>query len=146
MTRREPMSRLLRAICFGSLIAALVGCGAPSPRTCAPGQGAATTTFTLYLGTAIPGRGDLTDREWQSFLDDTVTANLPNGYTILEGRGAWMNPITRRTIKESTKVLVVALPDVPESLAAVNRVRTAYQLKFHQQLVGMVTEQACSAF
>ena len=133
-------------ICFGSLIAGLAGCGAPSGRTCAPGYGAPTAVFTLYLGTAIPGRGDLTDKEWQSFLNDTVTANLPNGYTILDARGAWMNPITRRTIKEPTKILVVALPDVPESLAAANRIRTKYQLEFHQQLVGMITEQACSAF
>ena len=74
--------------------------------------------FTLYLGEAIPGRDDLTDKEWQSFLDGTVTVNLPNGYTVLDGFGAWMNPATHKTSREATKVVVVALPDAPESLAS----------------------------
>ena len=40
----------------------------------------------------------------------TVTANLPNGYTVFDANGAWMNPITHRTIREATKMLLVALP------------------------------------
>jgi len=102
--------------------------------------------FTLYLGKAIPGRTDLTEREWLSFLDGTVTAALPNGYTILDANGAWMNPITRRTITEPTKILIAALPEAPDSLAAINRIRTAYQTQFHQLLVGMTVEQVCAAF
>jgi hypothetical protein len=102
--------------------------------------------FTLFLGEAIPGRSDLTDDEWQAFLDDTVTANLPNGYTVFDAGGAWMNPMTGKTIRENTKVLVVALPDVPDSLAAVSRIRTEYQARFHQQLVGMTVQQACATF
>ncbi len=57
-----------------------------------------------------------------------------------------MNPMTHRTIKEATKVLVVALPEVPASLAAINRIRTAYQITFHQQLVGMTVEAGCGEF
>jgi hypothetical protein len=75
-----------------------------------------------------------------------VTADLPNGYTILDATGAWMNPITRKTIKEATKVLIAALPATPDSLVAVNRIRRDYQIKFRQQLVGMTAEQACGTF
>ena len=102
--------------------------------------------FTLFFGKAISGRGDLTDQEWQSFLDDTITANLPNGYTVLDAQGAWINPVTRKTIKEATRIVVAALPDVRGSVASVNRVRTDYQVKFQQQLVGMTVEHACGAF
>jgi hypothetical protein len=35
---------------------------------------------------------------------------------------------------------------VPESLAAINRIRTAYQIQFHQQLVGMTVGYACGTF
>jgi hypothetical protein len=118
----------------------------PPPPRCAPGLGAPIAIFTLYLGTAIPNRYDLTDNEWRAFRDQTVTANLPNGYTVLDGSGGWMNPITRKTIKERTKVLIAALPETPDSLAAIERIRTAYQVKFHQQLVGMTVEQACGTF
>jgi hypothetical protein len=102
--------------------------------------------FTLYLGKAIPGRRDLTDQEWQSFLDQTVTAALPHGYTILDANGAWMSPTTHRTAREGTKVLIAALPDTKDSLAAVNRVRSEYQAEFNQQLVGMTVEPACATF
>jgi hypothetical protein len=137
------MSRLFRVI---SIVAILGGCAGPVVSSCAPGLGAPATVFTLFFGKAIPGRGDLSDKEWQAFLDDTVTTNLPNGYTIFDASGAWMNPMTRKTIKEHTKVLVVALPDGPDSLTAVDRIRSDYQFKFHQQLVGMTVERACGAF
>jgi hypothetical protein len=102
--------------------------------------------FTLYMGKAIAGRPDLTDAEWRSFLDRSVTVALPDGYTILEGNGAWMSPASHRTVREATRVLIVALPDTPSSLAAVNRVRQDYQTAFHQQLVGMTVEPVCAAF
>ena len=137
------MPRLIIATC---MIAILSGCVAQTSRTCAPGLGPPVLIFTLFLGKAIPGRGDLTDQEWQAFLDSTVTPNLPHGYTVFEANGGWMNPITHRTFGEATKVLLVGLPEVPDSLAAVNRIRTAYQTTFQQQLVGMTVEQGCGQF
>jgi hypothetical protein len=102
--------------------------------------------FTLFFGEAIPGRANLTDKEWQDFMTDTVSANLPDGYTVLNANGAWMSPKTRRTVREATKLLMVALPIAPDSTTAVNRIRTEYQNRFHQQLVGLTTQQACGAF
>jgi hypothetical protein len=137
---------MFRMIMVVFMAASFGGCTTPPIERCASGYGPPVTVFTLYLGQAISGRRDLTGKEWRSFLDNTVTANLPNGYTILDARGAWMNPVTRKTIKEATKVLVAALPEVPDSLAAITRIRTDYQDKFHQQLVGMTVEQACGSF
>jgi hypothetical protein len=54
--------------------------------------------------------------------------------------------MARKTIKEPTKVLAVALPVSEASLAAVNRIRDAYQIQFHQQIVGMTAAQACGTF
>ena len=140
------MNRSIRAMWVGSLIAGLGGCAEPATRRCSEELGSPMVVFTLYFGKSIPGRGDLTDHEWQSFLDDTVTANLPNGYTVLDARGAWLNPNTNRTIAEATKVMVAALPEVPDSVASINRVRTEYEKRFHQQRVGMTAGQGCGAF
>ena len=137
---------MVRLIIALGMIASLGGCARPIAPACAPGVGSAVAVFTLFLGRAIPGRGELTDREWQSFLDDTVTANLPNGYTVFDADGAWMNPITRKTIGQRTKVLLVALPEAPASLAAINRIRSAYQSRFRQQLVGMTVAPGCGTF
>jgi len=64
----------------------------------------------------------------------------------MDAHGAWTNPRTGQTVHEPTKVMLIAMPDTPDSLAAVNRVRTAYQIQFHQQLVGMTAEPACASF
>jgi hypothetical protein len=129
-----------------ALAASLGACTGPVHPACAPGTGSAMALFTLYLGEAIHGRPDLTTQEWQSFRDNTVTAALPDGYTILDANGAWMNPATHKTGMEATKVVIAALPDTPQSLAAINRIRSAYQAAFHQQSVGMTVQPACGAF
>jgi hypothetical protein len=137
------MSRLIVVI---GMITSLGGCVAPIGPSCAPGTGSPVAVFTLFMGKAIPGREDMTDTEWLAFLDTVVSANLPKGYTVFDANGGWTNPITHKTIREATKVLLVALPETPDSLAAVNRIRTAYQIKFHQQLVGMTVDHACGEF
>jgi hypothetical protein len=88
--------------------------------------------FTLDLGEAIRGQA--------------VTPAVPDGYTVLDGNGAWRSPTTGTTAREATKILLVALPDTPDSLAAINRIRAAYQTEFDQLLVGMTVEQACATF
>nr|WP_294509757.1 DUF3574 domain-containing protein [uncultured Rhodopila sp.] len=102
--------------------------------------------FDLYFGEAISGRGDLTGAEWRQFIDDTIAVNLPDGFTVFDAGGAWMNPVTQRATREATKVLLAALPDDPASLEAVNRIRSAYQIRFRQQLVGMTVGHACGSF
>lgn len=126
--------------------AVLAACATPDHVTCLPGAGEPMDLFTLYLGEAIPGRSDLTAAEWQSFLDGTVSTNLPMGYTIIDTSGAWRNPVSGKTAHEATKLLLVALPRSTDGVAAIRRVRAQYQTQFHQQLVGMTVEHVCGTF
>ncbi len=137
---------MFRAVCLVIVVASQTGCAATPAAVCSPGLGRPMQVFELFFGRAIAGRNDLTETEWQRFLDDTVTVNLPGGYTVMDGSGAWMNPVTRQTTREASRVILVALPDSPDNLAAVNRIRTAYQETFHQQLVGMTVAPACASF
>jgi hypothetical protein len=143
---RTALRALASRVAVLAVVVSVAACAVPRPSSCAPGMGLPVRVFSLFFGQSIPGRGDLTDAEWQRFLDDTVTVNLPNGYTVVGATGAWMNPTTHRTIRETSKLLTVALPMTAESLAAVDRIRTEYQLRFHQELVGMTVEQACGSF
>jgi hypothetical protein len=134
------------AICLGGLMAPLVGCATLQATACGPGLGQRMLVVELFFGRAIPGRNDLTEQEWQIFLADTVTVNLPDGFTVMDAAGAWMNPKTHTTVSEATKLILVALPDAPSSLDATNRIRTAYETRFHQQLVGMTVTPTCGSF
>jgi hypothetical protein len=137
---------MFRSIMAACTIASLAGCAAPTTPACAPGYGQPVAIVTLYFGKAIPGRSDLTDQEWQGFLGSAIAANLPDGYTVWDANGGWLNPITDKTVREGSKVLLVALPEAPDSLAAIGRIRSAYQTQYQQQSVGMTVEHGCGAF
>lgn len=140
------MRHVARLAAIGALLLS-TGCTQPTmPTACPAGMGAPTLVFTLFFGQTVPGRHNVTSSEWQHFLETTLTPNLPNGYTQWDAHGAWMNPMTRKTIQEPTKVVLVALPFSQRSLDMVNRVRQAYQEQFRQQLVGMTSDRTCGAF
>jgi hypothetical protein len=132
----------------GLALVLLGGCASESARApaCRPGMGSPMLVVELFFGRAVTGRGDVTDAEWAAFVDRVVAPALPDGFTVLDGDGAWLNPATQVSARERSKVLVVALPDSADRLAAVGRVRAAYQQAFHQQLVGMIVAPACGSF
>jgi hypothetical protein len=118
----------------------------PDPARCGAGLGQPMRAFTLFFGQSVRDRADVTPAEWRNFIEDTVTPALPNGFTVFDARGAWLSSRAERTVHEATKVIVVALPDAPDSLSAVNRVRAAYETRFNQQLVGMTAQPICGTF
>jgi hypothetical protein len=121
----------------------LSGCGTPQ---CQPGGGQAMRIFTLYFGRSVAGRSEVTDAAWRDFRDHVITPALPNGYTMLDGEGAWRNPRSNVTISEATKILVVAMPDSPESQSVINGIRSNWQHRFHQFVVGMTVQTGCGSF
>jgi hypothetical protein len=135
------------------LTAVVVAC-APVPGTgpgtmaldCPARFGPPLLIFQLYMGRSMPPFGEVTDKDWNDFVDKVVTPALPNGFTTFDANGGWMSPASGKTIRERTKVLMTALPDADASVATVKRIRNDYQVKFHQQLVGMTVSPACGSF
>lgn len=115
------------------------------PSSCANLVGTPTRKYHfLFLGRAIPGRPPLADSEWTDFAARVVTAQLPDGLTELDAEGPWQNPATHRTSRESTKVIIVAVPDSPATAAAIAAVEDAYGTQFHQQSVGTTLAPVCA--
>ncbi len=48
--------------------------------------------FELFFGRSIRGQAEVSDSAWDDFLTRMVTPNLPNGYTVSDAIGAWLNP------------------------------------------------------
>ena len=92
------------------------------------------------------GRASVTDQAWADFAAKTVTPHLPNGFTVLDADGQWMNPATQYISSERTKVSIVAVPDSPGSAAAITAIKDAYRTQFHQLSVGTVIHPVCGAF
>jgi hypothetical protein len=88
----------------------------------------------------------LTDQEWQDFAERVVTPRLPDGFTVFDADGQWMDPATRRIIRERTKVVMVAVPDSVATATAIAAIKDAYRSQFHQRSVGTTVQPICAAF
>jgi hypothetical protein len=126
------------------MVLLLSGCGGASQ--CQSGGGHVMRIFDLYFGRSSTGRAQVTESEWRDFRDKVITPALPDGYTVLDGQGAWRSPRSNTTISEATKILIVALPDAPESQGVINGIRSSWQHRFHQYVVGMTVQTGCGSF
>jgi hypothetical protein len=145
-----PRHPTLLVLCYAAALAACAPVPDASPRAsterCPASSGGPLLVFELFFGRSIPPFGEVTASDWDAFVDHVVIPALPNGFTVYDAMGGWMSPLSGKTVHERTKVLMTALPDVPGSIASVNRIRNDYQVAFHQQMVGMTITTACGSF
>jgi hypothetical protein len=59
--------------------------------------------ITLYFGLSSPD-SIVSDIEWQNYLEEVVTPNFPEGFTVFDSYGQWKNP-DNEIINEPGKVL-----------------------------------------
>jgi hypothetical protein len=100
----------------------------------------------LFFGRAIEGRAPLTDAEWSSFAAGVLSRDFPDGFTAFDGEGQWLDPSTRTTVREPSKIVVVAAKDDENFVRNVRQAVDAYKKAFRQRSVGVITEPACAAF
>lgn len=135
----------MRRVATMTLLLLLASC-APFRAVCLlPSQRPMTVT-ELFFGRDIAGRGPLTDEEWSDFAGRYITPEFPEGFTVTDGEGDWRNPGTGITIRERTKILIVAAPPSPDLASRISTVREAYSRLYHQTSVGVLTYEACGAF
>lgn len=94
----------------------------------------------LYLGASIPGGGLVDDDTFDAWVDDAVACLFPDGWTVTTGQGAWRCQASRKTIRETVRVLEVAHDR--SGLERVALVAEAYKVAFDQQAVLVSTTQA----
>jgi hypothetical protein len=100
----------------------------------------------LFFGRGVPRRAPVSDAEWAEFVARAVTPRFPDGFTVLDAAGTWRDPASGATVREQTKLVIVAAPadgDLGDRLGAVT---AAYRARFDQASVGIVTRAACAAF
>jgi|SRR5580704_3127852 hypothetical protein len=100
----------------------------------------------LYFGRDIGGRGPVTDAEWSGFVDRIVARQFPDGFTVHDGDGEWLNAATRRVVRERTKILTIAVERSAGLAARIEAVVDAYKRQFRQISVGVMTTEACARF
>jgi hypothetical protein len=100
----------------------------------------------LLFGRKIGDRVAVSEGAWRRFVAREITTRFPDGLTILEGRGQWLNPNTKRVIHEPSIVVMIALPGNADDFDRLNQIAEAYKRQFRQQAVGIIVRPACVSF
>ena len=84
--------------------------------------------------------------EWDDFAARAVTAQFPDGFTVMDGSGQWYDQSSGKLIREQSKILLVAADPDSDLRTRIGSVITAYRAQFQQRSVGVITSEACAAF
>ena len=113
---------------------------------CTSLRGEPAILVQLFFGRSVQGRAEVSDTEWRSFLRSVLTPAFPDGFTVLDARGQWLNPREKRLVAERTKVVLISAPRTPETMAKVEIVIGEWKQRFRQLSAGSAVSEACSAF
>ncbi len=91
-------------------LATLQACAAGRPADCLLVSQKPMVVAELFFGRETEGRSDVSEADWASFVDSVVAKQFPDGFTIMNGKGAWHDRWRDETRYEPSKVLVVAAP------------------------------------
>jgi hypothetical protein len=118
---------------LGVLPAATAATAANGPQATVS-QGNLFHRTELYFGRNRPG-GEVSEAEFQHFLEVEVTKRFPDGLTLLDGLGQFLD--SAGTIeKEKSKLLILFYPlNDREAGRKIEDIRSAYKGQFQQESV-----------
>lgn len=101
----------------------------------------------LFFGSQKPDGSEVTDAEFQTFLNNEVTPRFPEGLTLLAGRGQFRN-LQGIIVKENSKLLILLYPIDKESKSSrkIEQIRRAYKTAFQQESVLRTDSRSCVSF
>ena len=88
----------------------------------------------LFLGLSIPGGGQVSDADFQGFVDEEVATRFPDGFTVLSGTGQWREK-TGVIAREPSRVIVLLHPPGQDVDVRIEAIRAAYRKRFRQEAV-----------
>jgi Protein of unknown function (DUF3574) len=88
----------------------------------------------LYFGRNISGGGQVSESQFQTFVDSVITPNFPAGLTILDAQGQFQDS-TGAVIKEPSKLVTLVLDDTLTNENSVNQIIRQYIQQFNQESV-----------
>jgi hypothetical protein len=99
----------------------------------------------LFFGLSKPD-GEVTEKNFQQFLEDHITPRFPDGLTVVTGLGQFRN--ARGTIiQERSKIVIVLYPPhEAKASGRIEQIREEYKALFQQESVLRADSRECVSF
>jgi DNA/RNA-binding domain of Phe-tRNA-synthetase-like protein len=94
----------------------------------------------LFFGRNIKGGGEVSEAEFQDFVDREITPRFFNGSIIFDADGQFLDS-SNTLIKEKTKGVTLILEDISENEWAIDEIITAYLQQFQQESVLLIVDE-----
>ena len=91
----------------------------------------------LFFGRSIPGGGEVTEAQWNSFVAEVIVPRFPEGFTLWRGSGHWKGD-DGVPVSEQTCVLEVYDHPDPAVNAKLAEIARTYRQRFNQDAVVLV--------
>lgn len=139
----KPLLALTLTLAFAPLPSAKSRTKAPAskprPAQMASQQPMQTEQFIrteLFFGSGKPDGSNITEEQWQQFLNAEITPRFPDGLTVLTGLGQYRGA-NGVIVRERSIVLSLMYPTQTRrtSHEKIERIRAAYKTAFQQESV-----------
>ena len=102
----------------------------------------------LYFGIGDMDVSDAAteDMRWRAFLDREVTRRFPDGLTVFNAYGQWLDHGRKEPSRLRSKVLVILHEDTPANRAAIDAIRVAWKKATHDQSVLLASQHVEVSF
>jgi mannose/fructose-specific phosphotransferase system component IIA len=97
----------------------------------------------LFFGRNIPTGGEVSEEQFQSFVDREITPRFPAGLTIFDVDGQFRDS-TGTIIEEQSKVVTLLFEDTQNNETAIDEIILAYTRQFNQESVLLVVDEDVS--
>ena len=89
----------------------------------------------LFFGRDKPTGGTVSEEEWQKFVADIVTPRFPDGFTVDDALGQYLDGKT--LVREKSKQLILIYPRKLKTLSSrkIEEIRASYIKAFDQRSV-----------
>jgi hypothetical protein len=94
----------------------------------------------LYFGMSKKDGSEVSESDWNAFLDHEITPRFPEGFTVLFALGQFCSG-SGRIIREKSRVIIFLYPKHDRKTAGIkiDEIRAAYIKRFDQESVLRVT-------
>jgi hypothetical protein len=96
----------------------------------------AVVSDRLFCGLSIPGGGEVTQRDVDTFIEEVVAPRFPEGFTVWHAQGQW------RGGSEQTLIFEILHPYDIRIDAKIKEIAEEYRSRFRQEAVLRVTVPA----
>ena len=134
----------MRPLLSASLLLVALSCSQTDASVCPEGTDQ-FVEFQLFMGRSGPDGEIVDDESWETFLAVTVTPRVPDGLTVLDGKGQWRGS-DGQVKKERSKLLIILAPPGESIDRSIDEISDEYKRQFNQESVLKVVEDTCVSF